>query len=216
MRNARLDEAQAGIKIAGRNINNLRYANINHSNGRKWRGTKDSLDAGQRRKWKSFLKLNVKKKKKRRPWHLIPSFHVKWKKYMQWHILISWAPKSLWMVTVTMKLKTLAPWKKSYDKLKQHIEKQRHHFAHKGLYSQNYCFFFSSSQVCMWELNQKEGWVSKHWCCQTAVLEKTLESPLDCKEIKPDNLKGNQPWIFIGRTDPEVETLILWPADAKS
>ena len=73
---------------------------------------------------------------------------------------------------------------------------------------------FSSSQVRMWELDHKEGLVPKHWCCQIAVLEKTFESPLDCREIKPVNSKGNQPWIFIGRTDPGVEALILRPADA--
>ena len=68
----------------------------------------------------------------------------------------------------------------------------------------------------MWELDHKEGWASKNWCFRTAVLEKTLESPLDCKEIKPVNLKGNQSWIFIGRTDAEAEAPILWPPDVKS
>ena len=84
----------------------------------------------------------------------------------------------------------------------------------RGLYSQSYGF--SSSHVRMWELDHKEGWVLKNWCFQTVLLEKTLESPLDCKEIKPVNPKGNQPWIFIGRTDTEAETPILWPPDAKS
>ena len=68
----------------------------------------------------------------------------------------------------------------------------------------------------MWELDHKEGWVLKNWCFWTVVLEKTLESPLDCKEIKPVNPKGNQPWTFIGRTDAEAEALILWLPDAKS
>ena len=75
---------------------------------------------------------------------------------------------------------------------------------------------FSSSHVWMWELNHKEGWVPKNWCFRTVVLEKTLESPLDCKEIQPVDSKGNQSWIFIGRTDAEVEAPILWPPDAKS
>ena len=70
--------------------------------------------------------------------------------------------------------------------------------------------------VLMWELDYKESWVPKNWCFWTVVLEKTLESPLDCKEIKPVNPKGNQSWILIGRTDAEVETSILWPPDAKS
>ena len=111
-----------------------------------------------------------------------------------------------------MKLKTPAPWKKSYDKPRQCIIKQRHHFADKGLYSQSYGF--SSSYVWMWELGHKEGWAPKNWCFQTAVLEKTLENPLDSEDMKPVNPKGNQPWIFIGRT--EAEALILWPPDAKS
>ena len=68
----------------------------------------------------------------------------------------------------------------------------------------------------MWELDRKEGWVPKNWCFQTVVLEKTLEGPLDCKEIKPVNPKGNQSWIFIGKTDAEAEAPIFWPPDAKS
>ena len=75
---------------------------------------------------------------------------------------------------------------------------------------------FSSSYVWMWELNYKESWVLKNWCIWTVVLEKTLESPLDCKEIHPVHPKGNQSRVFIGRTDVEAETPILWPPDAKS
>ena len=100
----------------------------------------------------------------------------------------------------------LAPWKESNDKPRQHIKKQRHYFAYKGLYSQ--CYNFSSSNVWMWELDNKKGWVLKSWCLHTVVLQKTLESPLDSKEIKPGNPKGNQSWIFIGRTDAEAD--ILW------
>ena len=74
----------------------------------------------------------------------------------------------------------------------------------------------TSSNVLMWELNHKEGWAWKNWCFQTMVLEKTLESRLDCKEIQPIHPTGNQPWILIGRTDAEAETPILWPPDAKS
>ena len=68
----------------------------------------------------------------------------------------------------------------------------------------------------MWELGYKENWVPKNWCFWTVVLEKTLESPLDCKEIKPVDPKGNQSWIFIGRTDAEAETPIIWPPDEKN
>ena len=110
--------------------------------------------------------------------------------------------------------KMLAPWKKSYDKSREHIKKQRYPFADKGPYNQS-CGF-SSSHVWMWELDPKEGWVLKNWCFQTVVLEKTLESPLDCKEIQPVNTKGNQSRIFIGRTDAEAEALIFWSPDGKS
>ena len=103
-------------------------------------------------------------------------------------------------------------WKKSYDQPRQHNKKQRRYFANKGPYSQSYGF--SNSHVWMWELDHKEGWVLKNWCCWTVVLEKTLESPLDCKEIQPVHSKGSQSWIFIGRTDAQDET--LWPSDAKN
>ena len=107
----------------------------------------------------------------------------------------------------------LAPWKKNYDKPKQHVKKQRHYFSNQGSSSQGYGF--SSSHVWMWELDYIESWALKNWCFWSVVLEKTLESPLDCKEIKPINPLGNQPWIFIGRTDAEAETPILWPPDFK-
>ena len=103
--------------------------------------------------------------------------------------------------------KTLAPWKESYDQPRQHIKKQRHYFADISPSSQNYGF--SSSHVWKWELD----WAPKNWCFQTVVLEKTLESPLDCKEIQLVHPKGNQSWIFIGRTDAEAETPVLWPPD---
>ena len=105
----------------------------------------------------------------------------------------------------------LAPWKKSYGQL---IKKQRHYFANKGPSSQNYGF--SSSHVCMWELDHKESWVLKNWCFRIVVLEKIPESPVDCKEIQPVHPKGNESWIFTGRTDAEAEVPILWPLDAKN
>ena len=106
----------------------------------------------------------------------------------------------------------LAPWKESYDKPRQCIKKQRHHFADKGLYSQSYGFSSFFSQ--MWELDHKEGWALKNWCFWIVVLEKTLENPLDCKEIKPVNPKGNQSCIVIGQTGAKAP--ILWPPDVKS
>ena len=110
-------------------------------------------------------------------------------------------------------IKTLAPWKKSYDQPRQHIKKQRHYFANESPSSQSYAL--SSSHVWMWELDCKESWVLKNWCFWTVVLEKTLESPLNCKEIQPFHPKGNQ-WIFTGRTDAEAEMPILWPLDVKN
>ena len=101
----------------------------------------------------------------------------------------------------------LTPWKKSYDQPRQHIKKQRHYFVNKGLSSQGYGF--TSSHVWIWELDYKESWAPKNWCFWTVVLEKTLESPLDCKEIQPVHRKGDQSWVFIGRTDVEAETPTL-------
>ena len=111
-------------------------------------------------------------------------------------------------------LKTLAPWKKSYGKPRQRIKKQRHDFASRGPSSQSYGF--SSSHVRMWKMDHKEGWMLKNWCFWTVVLEKILKNLLNCREIKPVNPKGNQPWMFIARTDAEAEVLVLWPPDAKS
>ena len=108
----------------------------------------------------------------------------------------------------------LALCKKSYDQPWQHSKKQRHYFANKGPSSQSYGF--SSSHVWMWELDCNESWAQQNWCFWTVVLEKTLESPLNCKAIQSVHPKGNQSWIFIGRTDVEAETPIFWPALVKS
>ena len=133
------------------------------------------------------------------------------KQWKQWQTLCSWAPKSLQMVTAAMRHLLLG--RKATTKLDS-ILKTRDSFANKGLSSQS--FGFSSSHVWMWELDYKEGWALKNWCFWTVVLEKTLESTLDCKEITPVNSKGNQSWIFIGRTDAEAEALILRPPDWKN
>ena len=131
------------------------------------------------------------------------------KQWKQWQTLFWGASKSQQMVTAAIKLKdaySLEP--------RQNFKNQRHYFANKGPSSQGYGFL--SSYVWMWELDHKESWAPKNWCFWTVVLEKTLESPLDCKEAQPVNPKGNQSWIFIGRTDVEAETPILWPPDAKN
>ena len=106
----------------------------------------------------------------------------------------------------------LTPWKESYDQPRYHIEKQRHYFVNKGPSNQGYGF--SSGHVWIWELDYKESWVPKNWCFWTVVLEKSLASPLDCKEIQSVHPKGDESWVFIWETD--VETPILWPPDVKS
>ena len=108
----------------------------------------------------------------------------------------------------------IAPWKNSYDKPRKHVKKQRYHFADKDTYSQSYGF--SSSHVHIWELDRKKGPVLNNWCFLIVLLKKTLESPLDCKKIKPVHPKGNLSWILIERTDAEAEAPILWPPDAKN
>ena len=121
------------------------------------------------------------------------------------------------MVTAAMKLKDACSLEEKHrqhikEKPRQHIKKQRHYIANKGPSSQSYGF--SSSHAWMWELDSKESWAPKNWCFW--MLKKTIVSPLDCKEIKPVNPQLNQSWIFIGRTDPEAETPILWPPDVKN
>ena len=108
----------------------------------------------------------------------------------------------------------LTHWKESYDQARQHIQKQRHYFANKGPSSQGYGS--SCGHAWMWELDCEEGWALKNWCFWTVVLEKTLVSPLDCREIQPVHPKGNQSWVFFGSTDVKAETPILWPPHAKS
>ena len=104
--------------------------------------------------------------------------------------------------------------RKAMTNLDNILKKQQHCFANKGPSSQS-CGF-SSSHVWLWELDYKESWGPKNWCFWTVVLEETLESPLECKEIKPVNPKRNQSWIFIGRTDAEAESPVLWPLDVKN
>ena len=108
----------------------------------------------------------------------------------------------------------LTPWKKSYDQPRQYIKKQRRYFANKSPSRQGYSF--SSSHVWMWELDYEESWAPKSWCFWAVELEKTLDSPLDSREIQLVHHKGNRSWMFIWRTGVEAETPILWPPDVKS
>ena len=113
-----------------------------------------------------------------------------------------------------IKLRHLLFGRKVYEKPRQCIKKQRHYFANKSPYKQSYGFF--SSRVWMWVLERKEGWAPNNWCFWTVVLKKTLQSPLNSKEIKPVNPKGNQSWIFIGKTYAEAEAPVLWLPHEKS
>ena len=208
MQTVGLEEAQAGIKISQRNINNLKNADdttlmaeTEELNSFLMKVTEESE--------KVCLKLNIEKTK------IIASGPI-----------TSWQIDGETMETVTYfnlggsKISVDGDysheilWKKSYDLPRQLIKKQRHYFANKGPSIQSHGF--SSSHVWMWELVYKESWALKNWCFWTVVLEKTLESPLDCKEIQPVHPKESQSWIFIGRTDVEAEAPILWPHDVKN
>ena len=136
------------------------------------------------------------------------------KQWTQWQTLFLGASKSLQMVTAAMKLKDVYSLEGNFDQSRQHIKKQGHYFANHGLSSQG-CGF-SRSHVWMWKLDCEESWAPKNWRFWTVVLEKTLDSPLDCMEIQPVHPKRNQSLVFIGRTDVEAETPILWAPDAKS
>ena len=106
------------------------------------------------------------------------------------------------------------PWKESYDQPRQHIKKQRHYFVNERPSSQGHGF--SSGHVWMWELDCEESWALKNWCFWTVVLEETLESSLDWREIQPVHPKEDQSWLFIGRTDAEAEAPVLWLPNVKS
>ena len=215
MQNAVLDEAQAGIKTAGRNINNLRYAHDTTLMAESKVELKSLLMKVKEDSGKAGLKFNIQKTKIMASGPITP-----------------WQTNGQTMETVTdffiflgSKItadsdcsheikRCLLLGKKSYDQPRQQIKKQRHYLTNKGLSNQSYGF--SSRHVWMWESDHKESWASKNWFFWTVVLEKTLESPLDWKETKAVNPKGNQSWVFTGRTDAEAEAPTLWPPDVKN
>ena len=213
MWDAGLDEAQAGIKIAGRNINNLRYADDT------------TLMAESKEELKSLL-MKVKEESE------IAGLTLNIQKTM----IMTSGPITAWQIdgetmeTVTDFLflgsKITADGNCSHE-IKRHLLLGRKAMINLDsiLKSRDVTLptkvrlvkiMFSSSHVWMWQLDHKESWASKNWCFWTVVLEKTLESPLGCKEMQPVHPKGNQSWIFIGRTDAEAEAPILWPPDAKA
>ena len=178
-----------------------------HPYSRKWRGTKELPDEGERGQWKNWFKSQHSKNED----HDICSQHFvanRWGKNGKsdrlYFLGLQITLDSDWSYEIK---RCLLLGRKATMNL-DNVLKSRD----KGLSSQSYGF--SSSHVWMWELNHKESWVPKNWCFQTVVLKKTLQGPLNCMEMKPVKPKGNQPQIFIGRTDAEAP--ILWPPDMKS
>ena len=162
--------------------------------------------------WKSWLKTQHSKNED----HGIWSHHFKaniWGNngnHERLYFLGLWNHCRWWL---SHEIRRLAPLKKSSDQPRPYIKKQRHSFADNSPSSQSYGF--SSGLVWMWELDCQESWVLKNCCFWTVTLEKTLESPLDCKEIQPVHSEGDQPWDFFGGSDAEAETPVLWPPHAK-
>ena len=208
MQNARLDEVQDGIKIAGRNINNLRYAGDTTLMAESEEKLKP-LDEGERGEWKSWLKTQHSKTKD----HGIQSHH-----FMTWETMGTVTDFTFLGSKITADddcihwIKNACSLEENNDKSRQCIKKQRRYFTDKGPFSQSYGF--SSSHVWMWELDHKESWEPKNWCFEIVLLEKTR--PLDCKEIQPVHLQGNQSWIFIGSTDAEAKAPTLCLPDVTS
>ena len=196
MLNAGLDDLQAGVKIVERNINNVRYADDITLMAESEEELKSLLMKVKEESEKADLKLNIQKTKIMASGPTT-SWQIDGEKVETVTDLILLGFKITVNGDCSRKLKD-SPWKKSYDQTRQCIKNQGQHFADKGLHCQSYGF--SSSHVWMWDLDHKEGWALKKYCFWTLVL-KTLASPLDSKESKPVNLKGDQPWIFIGRTD---------------
>ena len=201
MRNSGLEEAQAGIKTARRNINNLRYVDDTTLRAESEEELKGLLMKVKEESEKVGLKLNIQKTKIMAS-DPITSWQIDGETVETVADCILGGSKITADGDCSQEIKTLTPWKESYDQPRQHMKKQRYYFANKGLSSQSYGF--SNSHVWMWGLDYKESWVLKNWCFWTVVLEKTLKSPLDCKEIQPVHPKGNQSWMFIGRTDVEA------------
>ena len=207
MWNASLDEAQAGIKIAGRNINNLRYADDTIPMAESEEDLKSLLMRMKEQSERAGFKFNIQKTK-----------------------IVASGPTTSWQIETWGKVETvtdfiflgskiIAEGNCSHE-IKRRLLLGKKAIANLGsvLKSRDITLptNVSSSRVRDWELDHKEGWAPKNWCFWFMVMEKTLESPLNSKEIKPVNPKGNQPWMFIGRTDAEDEAPILWPPDVKN
>ena len=201
------------IKIARRNINNLRYADDTTLIAESEEELTSLLMKVKEESEKVGLKLKIQKTKIMASGP-ITSCQIDGETVETVADFIFLGSKITAEVIAAMKLKDTCSLEEKLRPTRQHIKNQRHYFVNKGPSSQGYGF--SSSHVWMWELNYKESWALKNWCFWSVVLEKTLENPLDCKEIQPVHPKGDQSWVFIGRFDVEAETPILWRPDAKS
>ena len=184
-----------------------------YSNGRKQRGTKESLNEGEGRELKSQLKTKYEKNKNHDIWPHYYMANRGGKMEVVTNFLFLGSKITGWWLQ-PWNQKTFASWQESSNKPRQCVEKQRHYSAYKGPYSQGYGL--PSGHLLLWEPYHKEGRVPKNWCLRIVVLEKIPESPLYSKEIKSVSLKGNQPWIIIGRTDAEAETPVFWSSDVNS
>ena len=210
MRNAGADETQAGIKIVRRNISNLRNTNDTTLMAESEEELKSLLMEMKEESEKAGLKLNIQETKIMAS-SPITSGQIGGETMETVRYFTFLGSKITADGDYSHEIeKMCAPWKKKYDQPRQRIKRQRRYFAYKGPSGQSYGF-----SIWMWELDHKESWELKNWCFWAVVLEKTIESPLDCKEIQPVHPKDRS-WVFIGRTDAEAETLILWPPDVKS
>ena len=213
MRNAGLDEAQAGIKIAGRNINNLRYADDTILMAESEEELKSLLMKVKEESEKVGLKLNIQKTKIM-AFGLITSWQIDGKTVEILAVFIFWGSKITADGDCSHEIKRrLLLGRKVMTNLDS-IFKSRDISLPTKVHLVNAMVFPVVMYVC--ELDYKESWAPKNWCFWSVVLKKTLESPLDCKEIQPVHPKGDQSWLFIGKTDFEALTPILWPPDAKS
>ena len=208
MRNPRLNELQARIKIGGRNISNLRFADDTTLMAE----TKEELRNLLMRvkEERACLRLSIKKKK--RSWHPAALLHGKRKgKGGSSNRFPLLGLQNHWGQRQQSWNQMFASWQESNDKPRQCVEKQRHYSVDSRSVSLGYGL--PSGHVQLWDPDSNEGRTPKKWCLHTMVLEKTPESSLDSREIKPVNLKGNQPWIFTGRTDAETEAPVFQSSD---
>jgi len=210
MWNAGLDEAKGRIKIAGRNINNLRYADNTTLMAESKQELKSLLMKVKEESEKAGLKLNIQKTKIMASGP-ITSWQINGETMETEKPFIFLGSKITANGDWSHEIKSLLLGRKAMTNQDSVIE-SRDTTLQTKVHVVKFCGL-PSNRVRMWKLDHKEGWAPKNWCFWTVMLEKTFERPLESKEIKPVNPKGNQPWIFTGRTDAEAEAPILWPPD---